>query len=80
MHCGFVLRSADKHVHTYMTVANDEHTHWGTCECGEILEPEVHTWNMKTGCCEICGTKNIPVESTASDNIFLKLWKQIWKK
>ena len=80
VHCNYVLRSSDKHEHTFATIAHDAHTHWGTCECGETLEAEVHNWNMKTGCCDICGAKNMPIENTNSDNLFVKLWKQIWKK
>ena len=78
--CAYELRSSDKHVHTFATVEYDAHNHWGTCECGETMEAEVHSWNMKTGCCDVCGAKNVPVESTQSDNMFVKLWKQIWKK
>lgn len=80
VHCHFELRSSDKHEHTFATVQHNEHTHWGTCECGAILEEEVHTWNMETGCCDICGAKNTPVDNTASDNLFVKLWKQLWNK
>lgn len=80
IHCSYELRSADKHEHTYATVEHDQNTHWGTCECGEVLEPEVHCWNMKSGCCDICGAKNIPIDSTSSDNLFVRLWKQLWNK
>lgn len=80
VHCAYELRSSDKHVHTFATVEYDAHNHWGTCECGETMEAEVHSWNMKTGRCDVCGAKNVPVEDTQSDNMFAKLWKQIWKK
>ena len=80
VHCAYELRSSDKHVHTFATVEYDAHNHWGTCECGETMEPEVHSWNMKTGRCDVCGAKNVPIEDTQSDNVFVKLWKQIWKK
>ena len=80
VHCAYELRSSDKHVHTFATVEYDAHNHWGTCECGETMEAEVHSWNMKTGRCDVCGAKNVPIEDTQSDNMFVKLWKQIWKK
>lgn len=78
IHCDFELRSSDKHVHTYASISSDAHTHWGTCQCGEIMEAEVHTWDIQTGECRVCGAEHVIEEK--SNNFLANLWKQLWKK
>lgn len=80
VHCGFVLRSADKHEHEFYSVESDETTHWGTCICGEILTPEVHTWDFQSGTCSICGVSSISKDENVSGNLFTSIWNSIWKK
>ena len=77
--CGFELRSADRHMHQYASVDHDETTHWGACPCGEIMEPEVHTWDMKTGTCSICGATNTPVKNQTFGSFLISLWNSLWK-
>lgn len=79
VHCGFELRSSDAHVHTFETVAYDAATHWGTCTCGEIMEPEVHSWDFQTGKCSICGTDSAAIDEEPS-NILVILWNNLWNK
>lgn len=78
--CGFEMRSADKHVHTFDIVESDANTHWGTCRCGEVMEAEVHSWDFQSGTCSVCGALNAPVEEKTSSNILVSLWNSIWKK
>lgn len=80
VHCGFEMRSSDHHEHVYATVEFDANTHWGTCPCGEILEPEVHIWDFKTGICCICEAENTTAVNSSSGNFFINLWNLIWKK
>ena len=79
IHCGYVMRSSDAHVHTYETVESDGLTHWGTCSCGETLEPDVHSWDFQTGTCTICGAVNTPEEKETFGSVLVTLWKSIWK-
>ena len=80
VHCGFEMRSSDHHEHVYATVEFDANAHWGTCPCGEILEPEVHIWDFKTGICCICEAENTTAVNSSSGNFFINLWNLIWKK
>lgn len=80
VHCGFELRSSDRHEHQHATVHFDETTHWGTCVCGEIMEPEVHCWDMNTGTCSICGADNVPVKDQTFGGFLVSLWNSLWKK
>ena len=76
--CAYVLRSADKHVHTYETVSADENTHWGVCACGEEMAIEVHMWDFGTDTCSICGTKNTPVNEV-SQNFLIAFFRNLFK-
>ena len=80
VHCGFELRSSDRHIHKHASIKHDETTHWGTCECGEIMEPEVHSWDMSTGTCSICGISNAPVKEQTFGNFLVSLWRSLWNK
>ena len=75
IHCGFELRSADAHVHSFATVEHDASTHWGTCECGEIIEAEVHCWDFQTGCCSICGITHTPANDHDTNFLVILLQK-----
>ena len=79
VHCGYELRSAAQHVHQYYSVNSDNHSHWGTCQCGHVMESQVHTWNIQTGTCSICGMQNAATQDKSSDNFFVRLWNQLWK-
>lgn len=76
--CGFELRSAETHMHSYITIASDSNMHWGSCECGEKMEAEVHSWDFQTGCCSICNAQNKPLEEN-SKNILLTLFNRFFK-
>lgn len=76
-HCGYELRSSDKHQHQFATVSSDAHTHWGTCDCGEIMEPEVHSWDIQTGSCSVCGMANTS-DIEENENFFITLWKRLF--
>jgi len=78
-YCEFELRSADKHIHTFETLETNATTHWGTCLCGELIEPEVHSWDFQTGKCSVCGIQNAPAEEKSSANLLVTLWHNIWK-
>lgn len=52
--CQFVLRSSERHEHILHEIDYDNNTHWGSCICGETMQPEVHTWDVKTGVCSMC--------------------------
>lgn len=80
VHCGFELRSSDNHVHVHGNVESNATSHWGTCPCGEILEPEVHSWDFQTGACSICGAENSLDVKESSGNFFIDLWNHIFKK
>ena len=77
IHCGFELRSADTHIHTFETVESDASTHWGICACGEALDPEVHSWDFQTGSCSVCGAMNTPAEKETT-NILVAMWHSLW--
>ena len=80
IHCGFEMRSSENHEHVYATIDSDSTSHWGACPCGEILEPEVHSWDFQTSTCSICGVENKTVQTGSSGNFFIDLWNHIWKK
>ena len=75
VHCGFELRSADTHVHAFATVEHDSYTHWGSCECGEIMEPEVHCWDFQTGNCSVCGISHASSTDTNTSFFVILLQK-----
>ena len=75
IHCAFVLRSSDRHVHTFQNTQHNSTTHWGTCICGENLEPEVHTWDISTGICSIC---NASYTAANNETNFLVKLIQNW--
>lgn len=54
IHCDYVLRSSDRHEHVFHDISCDSNTHWGTCICGEKMDAQPHTWDVKTGTCSIC--------------------------
>lgn len=78
IHCNFVLRSADAHIHTFETIESDGVNHWGKCFCGETMEAEVHRWDFQTGACSVCGAENKPAEEH-SGNVLVTLWRNLWK-
>ncbi len=51
--CQYVVTAAPLHIHSYAYSSNAS-THWGTCDCGQVLEPEGHIWDMETGKCTLC--------------------------
>lgn len=55
--CHHTVIPADTHTHSF-TYESDGQTHWGTCACGEVLEPEGHIWDMETGTCKLCQAQN----------------------
>lgn len=59
--CGFVVRSADQHIHTYQSIDFNRRTHWGTCACGEIIPAEGHRFSMESGQCSICHAESSPI-------------------
>lgn len=77
VHCAYELRSSDSHVHIFANVESDSQKHWGTCECGEALEAEVHIWDFQTNTCSICGTENAPVKEHSS-NILVAFFKNLF--
>ena len=46
----------------------------------EIMEPEVHSWDMSTGTCSICGISNAPVKEQTFGNFLVSLWRSLWNK
>ena len=77
-HCDYELRSADRHEHVYANAEYDATSHWGTCHCGEILESELHSWDIQTGACSICGMANAPEENTSFFTFLVMLWHNLW--
>lgn len=77
--CKYELRSGESHIHTFATVESDTHNHWGSCVCGQILEPQVHTWDFQTGACSICGAENTATEGENTTNLLVTLWNRIFK-
>lgn len=61
--CGFLLRSADEHTHTYQTIDYDRRTHWGVCVCGAQIPAEGHRFSMETGKCNICNADSSPISA-----------------
>ena len=78
--CDYELRSADKHVHTFDTVEHDAHNHWGTCICGEVMEAEVHSWNIQTSTCTTCNCPYVAPVETKSNNFIVSLWRDLFRK
>lgn len=78
IHCDYKLRSSEGHIHVFATVESDANTHWGTCVCGEEIQPEVHIWDFHTNTCSICGAVNMPAKET-SDNILIAFFKSLFK-
>ena len=76
--CKFVLISSDRHEHTFDSCFYDSNTHWGTCICGEELEPQVHTWSIQTGKCSVCNATH--KTQSSSNNFFVNLLNTIFKK
>lgn len=53
--CGYVpAQAVFAHSHTFRYQSSAD-AHWGSCQCGETLEPVGHIWDMQTGSCKICG-------------------------
>ena len=77
--CGYELRSADKHVHTFHSTEYDDHNHWGTCICGEVMESQVHSWNIQTGTCSICNCKYVDPSANKSSNLLVTIWRDLFK-
>ena len=76
--CAYVLRSSDRHTHELSNIQYDNHSHWGSCVCGEMIEAEVHTWDVSTGVCSVCNASY-----SADDlhqNFFTKLLNTLFKK
>lgn len=78
IHCNYELRSSDRHEHAFATVECDDNSHWGTCHCGEILEPELHSWDIQTGACSICGIENEPEDTNSFLAFLITLWRSLW--
>ncbi len=53
--CGFVAVPAVAHVHRFAPMKYDGDSHWGICQCGEVMEHQAHQWDMDTGACRSCG-------------------------
>lgn len=64
IHCGYVLRTDDRHTHHFEHVEYNADMHWGTCACGEEMAQEVHCWDFQTNICSICG---ITADETNND-------------
>lgn len=79
-HCGYELRSADQHVHAYADVQSDALTHWGTCQCGAIMEPEGHIWDFQTGQCSVCGASAETPDSEGFLSFLIALWNFLFGK
>lgn len=59
--CGYIIRSADQHIHTYESIDYDRRTHWGTCACGEEIPAEGHRFSMESGQCSVCHALSTPI-------------------
>lgn len=77
--CGYELRSADKHVHTFQTVAHDSQNHWGTCVCGQVMDREVHSWNIQTGTCTVCNCPYVDPADSKPTNFLVSIWRELFK-
>jgi len=71
MDCGYELVAKLKHVHSYEPMYSDNVSHWGWCACGDKLEAQVHSWDMASGKCSVCGVES--VAETESQN-----WDFVW--
>lgn len=76
IHCNYLLRSDEKHVHSFDSVEMDSQQHWGTCACGEIMAPEVHSWDFQTGACSICSAEN--ASENESENFMIAFISRIF--
>lgn len=76
--CKYVLRSSERHEHKLQDIAHDETTHWGSCACGEVMEPEVHSWDIKTGTCSICNASYTGKDTNT--NFLSKLLNNLFNK
>ena len=76
--CKYVLRPSDRHEHKLHRISFDATTHWGDCICGEIMEPEVHSWDMTTGTCSICNAAY--TEREANHNFLAKLINHLFNR
>lgn len=79
-HCGYELRSTDQHVHTLAEIHSDALTHWGTCQCGEVMEAEVHSWDFQSGKCSICGVQSTDSAAETHSNFLVALWNFLFGK
>lgn len=44
--CGYLMIQAENHVHDFgEDWRKDESAHWQECECGELTETELHSWD-----------------------------------
>lgn len=75
--CNYVLRSSERHEHTLHDVHFDSNTHWGTCICGEQMEAQLHSWDVQTGTCSICGTTYTAKENS---HFLARIFKNIFHK
>lgn len=78
--CNYILRSSSNHEHAFHNVECDATMHWGTCNCGKVLEAEVHSWDIQTGTCSICNAVNQTEPETEHSNFLVIFWNRIWKK
>jgi len=76
--CKYVLISSDRHEHTLQNAQCDATTHWGECICGQVMEPQVHTWDVQTGKCSVCSAAYTEVQPT-SKNFLTNLWNNWFK-
>lgn len=63
--CGYMLRSADEHIHTYHTVYMNDRTHWGQCACGYEMEAQAHSWSIQTQTCTVCSADSTSMPENA---------------
>ena len=77
-HCHYELRSNERHEHSFAEVEWDATSHWGKCECGEELEAQVHSWDIQTGTCSICGVANETEEQFSFFTFLVMLWRNLW--
>ena len=77
IHCGYVLLPASRHEHKLHTIEYDPQMHWGTCVCGEVIEPEVHTWNVQTGICSECNASLAAIKADPK-TLVDRIWRNIF--
>lgn len=78
IHCGYVLRTDDNHVHGFEQVEFDAEKHWGMCACGEEMKPEVHSWDFQTGTCSICGITTEEANKDTSGNFLVVILNRLF--